>query len=315
MAGSSLLALLDDIASILDDVSLMTKVAAKKTAGVLGDDLALNAQQVAGVRAERELPVVWAVAVGSLKNKAILVPAALAISAFAPWAITPLLMVGGAYLCFEGFEKIAHKYLHPDDSHKAELAQALRDPQVDLVALEKDKIKGAIRTDFILSAEIIVIALGTVAAATFAEQVAVVVGIAIIMTVGVYGLVAGIVKLDDAGFYLSARQGAGALMQGVRAFGRMLVSAAPKLMKFLSVVGTLAMFMVGGGILTHGWPWARAMLHHAEEAVGGVAGIGPVLAAVTPSLINAVAGVIAGGLVLAGVTAISALLRMIKSRK
>lgn len=315
MAGSSLLALLDDIASILDDVSLMTKVAAKKTAGVLGDDLALNAQQVAGVRAERELPVVWAVAVGSLKNKAILVPAALAISAFAPWAITPLLMVGGAYLCFEGFEKIAHKYLHPDDSHKAELAQALRDPQVDLVALEKDKIKGAIRTDFILSAEIIVIALGTVAAATFAEQVAVVVGIAIIMTVGVYGLVAGIVKLDDAGFYLAARKGAGALMDGVRGFGRMLVSAAPKLMKFLSVVGTLAMFMVGGGILTHGWPWASAMLHHVEEAVGGVAAIGPVLAAVTPSLINAVAGLIAGGLVLAGVTAVSALLRMVKSPK
>ena len=315
MAGSSLLALLDDIASILDDVSLMTKVAAKKTAGVLGDDLALNAQQVAGVRAERELPVVWAVAVGSLKNKAILVPAALAISAFAPWAITPLLMVGGAYLCFEGFEKIAHKYLHPDDSHKAELAQALRDPQVDLVALEKDKIKGAIRTDFILSAEIIVIALGTVAAATFAEQVAVVVGIAIIMTVGVYGLVAGIVKLDDAGFYLAARKGAGALMDGVRGFGRMLVSAAPKLMKFLSVVGTRAMFMVGGGILTHGWPWASGMLHHAEEAVGSVAGIGPVLAAVTPSLINAVAGVIAGGLVLAGVTAVSALLRMVKPAK
>lgn len=315
MAGSSLLALLDDIASILDDVSLMTKVAAKKTAGVLGDDLALNAQQVAGVRAERELPVVWAVAIGSLKNKAILVPAALAISAFAPWAITPLLMVGGAYLCFEGFEKLAHKYLHPDDSHKAELAQALRDPQVDLVALEKDKIKGAIRTDFILSAEIIVIALGTVATATFVEQVAVVVGIAIIMTVGVYGLVAGIVKLDDAGFYLSARKGAGALMNGVRAFGRMLVSAAPKLMKFLSVVGTLAMFMVGGGILTHGWPWASAMLHQVEHAVGGVALAGPVLAAVTPSLINAVAGVIAGGLVLAGVTAVSALLRMIKSRK
>ena len=315
MAGSSLFALLDDIASILDDVSLMTKVAAKKTAGVLGDDLALNAQQVSGVRAERELPVVWAVAVGSLKNKAILVPAALAISAFAPWAITPLLMVGGAYLCFEGFEKIAHPYLHPDDSHKAELAEALRDPNVDLVALEKDKIKGAVRTDFILSAEIIVIALGTVATATFAEQVAVVVGIALIMTVGVYGLVAGIVKLDDAGFYLAARKGAGALMDGVRGFGRMLVSAAPKLMKFLSVVGTLAMFMVGGGILTHGWPWASGMLHHAEEAVTGVAGIGPVLAAVTPSLINAVAGLIAGGLVLAGVTAVSALLRLVKPGK
>jgi uncharacterized protein len=313
MAGGSLLALLDDIASVLDDVALMTKVAAKKTAGVLGDDLALNAQQVSGVRAERELPVVWAVAVGSLKNKAILVPAALAISALAPWAITPLLMLGGAYLCFEGFEKIAHNYLHPGDNRKAELSQAARNPQVDLVALEKDKIKGAIRTDFILSAEIIVIALGTVVAATFAEQVAVVAGIAVIMTVGVYGLVAGIVKLDDAGFYLSARTGAGKLMSGVRGLGRLLVSAAPKLMKLLSVVGTVAMFMVGGGILTHGWPWASAMLHQTEVAVGSVALIGPALAAVTPSLINAIAGVIAGALVLAGVTAASALLRMLKS--
>jgi len=314
MAGASLLALLDDIASVLDDVALMTKVAAKKTAGVLGDDLALNAQQVSGVRAERELPVVWAVAIGSLKNKAILVPAALAISALAPWAITPLLMLGGAYLCFEGFEKIAHNYLHPGDNRKAELAQAARDPQVDLVALEKDKIKGAIRTDFILSAEIIVIALGTVATATFAEQVTVVAGIAVIMTVGVYGLVAGIVKLDDAGFYLSARQGAGKLMNGVRGLGRLLVSAAPKLMKLLSIVGTVAMFMVGGGILTHGWPWASAMLHQAEVAVDGLAVIGPALAVVTPNLINAIGGVIAGALVLAGVTAVSALLRMLKSR-
>ena len=312
MAGTSLFALLDDIASILDDVSLMTKVAAKKTAGVLGDDLALNAQQVSGVRAERELPVVWAVAVGSLKNKAILVPAALAISAFAPWAITPLLMVGGAYLCFEGFEKIAHPYLHPDDSHKAELAEALRDPNVDLVALEKDKIKGAVRTDFILSAEIIVIALGTVATATFAEQVAVVVGIALIMTVGVYGLVAGIVKLDDAGFWLAARKGTGALMDGVRGLGRMLVAAAPKLMKFLSVVGTLAMFMVGGGILTHGWPWASGLLHQMEHAVASVAVAGGVLAAILPSVVNAIVGVIAGGVVLAVVSGAQALLRIVK---
>src|SRR5476651_1481095 len=217
MAGSSLLVLIDDIAAVLDDVALMSKMAAKKTAGVLGDDLALNAQQVAGVRAERELPVVWAVALGSLKNKAILVPAALAISAFAPWGITPLLMIGGLYLCFEGFEKIAHNVLHQDeqDQHLGELADAVSDPDVDLVALEKDKIQGAIRTDFILSAEIIVIALGTVATATFAEQVTVVAGIAVIMTVGVYGLVAGIVKLDDAGFYLSARKGAGKWMNGV----------------------------------------------------------------------------------------------------
>ena len=295
MAGSSLLALLDDIASILDDVSLMTKVAAKKTAGVLGDDLALNAQQVAGVRAERELPVVWAVAVGSLKNKAILVPAALAISAFAPWAITPLLMLGGAYLCFEGFEKIAHKYLHPDDSHKAELAQALRDPQVDLVALEKDKIKGAIRTDFILSAEIIVIALGTVASAPFLQQVAVLVGIAVMMTVGVYGLVGGIVKLDDLGLWLSSKASSAA-----QALGRSLLAAAPWLMKGLSVAGTAAMFLVGGGILVHG----IGPLHHAIEGAGAAVAqgaLGGVWQALATNALNAVAGIAAGAVVLAGV--------------
>src|SRR6185436_1795973 len=201
MAAGSLLALLDDIATILDDVAILTKVAAKKTAGVLGDDLALNAQQVSGVRAERELPVVWAVAKGSFVNKLILVPAALAISALAPWAVTPLLMVGGAYLCYEGFEKIAHRFLHGKEhaSRRKELAQSLADPAVDLLAVEKDKIKGAIRTDFILSAEIVVISLGTVADADFSKQVAVLAGIAVLMTVGVYGLVAGIVKLDDAG--------------------------------------------------------------------------------------------------------------------
>jgi predicted DNA repair protein MutK len=266
MAGSSLFALIDDIATILDDVAAMSKVAAKKTAGVLGDDLALNAQQVSGVRAERELPVVWAVAVGSLKNKAILVPAALAISAFAPWAITPLLMIGGLYLCFEGFEKIAHGFLHAEDDkqHHAELSAAVANPEVDLVALEKEKIKGAIRTDFILSAEIIVIALGSVATATFSQQVTVVVGIALVMTVGVYGIVAGIVKMDDAGLYLSQRGGA-----AVRALGRFLLAAAPMLMKLLSVVGTAAMFMVGGGILTHGLPFAHDLIHHATEAVAG----------------------------------------------
>jgi predicted DNA repair protein MutK len=289
MAGSSLLALIDDIATILDDVALMSKVAAKKTAGVLGDDLALNAQQVAGVRAERELPVVWAVGVGSLKNKAILVPAALAISAFAPSAITPLLMVGGLYLCFEGFEKIAHSLLHraEDEHHKNELHEALANPDVDLVALEKDKIKGAVRTDFILSAEIIVIALGTVASAPFMQQVTVVVGIALLMTVGVYGLVAAIVKMDDAGLYLSQRGGA-----AVRALGRVLLSAAPKLMKLLGVVGTVAMFMVGGGILTHGLPGAHDIIHHAAEAAG------PVLGAIVPTVLDALTGVLAGALAL-----------------
>ncbi|CAN7640355.1 DUF808 domain-containing protein [Pseudoduganella sp. LjRoot289] len=312
MAGTSLLALIDDITTILDDVAAMSKVAAKKTAGVLGDDLALNAQQVAGVSADRELPVVWAVAVGSMKNKAILVPAALAISAFAPWAITPLLMLGGAYLCFEGFEKIAHKLLHgehEDEVHHAELAAAVADPTVDMVAMEKDKIKGAIRTDFILSAEIIVIALGTVAEATFTQQVTVLAGIAVVMTVGVYGIVAGIVKMDDAGLYLTRRRGAGAFLRGLGGF---LLAAAPRLMKFLSVAGTLAMFMVGGGILTHGIPAAHDVIHHAAEIVGAWPTVGGALQAVTPSLLDAIAGVVAGALVLVGVTAAGRFLRLFK---
>lgn len=312
MAGTSLLALIDDIATILDDVALMSKVAAKKTAGVLGDDLALNAQQVAGVRAERELPVVWAVALGSLKNKAILVPAALAISAFAPWGITPLLMVGGLYLCFEGFEKIAHGVLHKDeeDQHLGELADAVSDPDVDLVALEKDKIRGAIRTDFILSAEIIVIALGTVAGASFPQQVTVVVGIALVMTVGVYGIVAGIVKMDDAGLYLSQRGGS-----AVRALGRVLLAAAPKLMKLLSVVGTAAMFMVGGGILTHGLPGAHDLIHHAAETVATVPTVGPLLAWATPVALDALAGVVAGALALALLELGGKLFKLFKQKK
>jgi predicted DNA repair protein MutK len=308
MAGSSLLALIDDIASILDDVAAMSKVAAKKTAGVLGDDLALNAQQVAGVQADRELPVVWAVARGSLVNKAILVPAALAISALAPWAITPLLMMGGAYLCFEGFEKIAHKLLHSpseDEQHHKELVDANQD--VDLVAMEKEKVKGAVRTDFILSAEIIVIALGTVADATFMQQVTVLVGIAIVMTLGVYGLVGAIVKMDDAGLYLSKRGGA-----GVQAFGRILLNAAPKLMRFLSVAGTVAMFMVGGSILLHGIPGAHDVIHHASEAARSVGVVGPLLAAVTPTALDAIGGVIAGAIVLAAVTIGSKVLSLLK---
>jgi len=304
MAGASLLTLIDDIASILDDVAVMGKVAAKKTAGVLGDDLALNAQQVSGVNADRELPVVWAVAKGSMKNKAILVPAALAIGAFAPWAVTPLLMLGGAYLCFEGFEKLAHKYMHDPADHAVDpVALNKAAGATDIVAMEKDKIKGAITTDFILSAEIIVIALGTVADAPFAQQVTVVAGIAILMTVGVYGLVAGIVKLDDAGLYLSQRSGAIA-----QAFGRMLLVGAPLLMKTLSVVGTAAMFMVGGSIIGHGIP----ALHHFSEgaaiAAGGVAAIGPVLQVITPTLVDAVIGVITGALVLLGVTLVKKVL-------
>ncbi|WP_119964834.1 DUF808 domain-containing protein [Simplicispira lacusdiani] len=322
MAGASLLALLDDIATILDDVAVMTKVAAKKsaavaddvaamtkvatqkTAGVLGDDLALNAQQVTGVSADRELPVVWAVAKGSMVNKAILVPAALAISAFLPVLITPLLMLGGAFLCFEGVEKLAHKFLHSDAEDEAEHAshaQANANPAVDLVAFEKDKIKGAVRTDFILSAEIIVIALGTVASAPFLQQVAVLVGIAILMTVGVYGLVGGIVKLDDLGLWLSQKSSSAA-----QALGRGLLAAAPWLMKFLSVAGTAAMFLVGGGILVHG----IAPLHHAIEGAGAAVGqgaLGGLWQALTTNVLNGVAGIVAGALVLAAVTVVQKL--------
>jgi hypothetical protein len=302
MAASSLLALVDDIASVLDDVALLSKLAAKKTVGVLGDDLALNAQQVAGVAAERELPVVWAVARGSFRNKAILVPAALLISAFAPWAVTPLLMVGGAYLCFEGFEKLAHRLLYSaaeDQAHRAELAQALADPAIDLVALERDKIQGAVRTDFILSAEIIAITLGTVATAPIATRVAVMAGIAVLMTVGVYGFVAGIVKLDDLGLWLSRRRGALA-----PALGRAIVHAAPWLMRALSVAGTVAMFLVGGGILVHGWP----PLHHAVEQAAQ--GAGTATAAVLPLLADAGIGVAAGAAVLAAVTLLQRLRRL-----
>jgi uncharacterized protein len=298
--ATSLLTLLDDVATILDDVSVMTKVAAKKTAGVLGDDLALNAQQVSGVRADRELPVVWAVAKGSLINKVILVPTALAISALAPWLVTPLLMVGGAFLCYEGFEKLAHRFLHSreeDAARRDELARALLDSSADLKHVEKDRIKGAVRTDFVLSAEIIVISLGTVSSQPLMTQFAVLASIAVIMTVGVYGLVAGIVKLDDGGLALSRRAGAVA-----QALGRAILAGAPMLMKALAVVGTAAMFLVGGGILEHGIP----PLHHAAERLGAAAGsvarIGPLLKALTPLLLDGLIGIVAGGVVLAVVT-------------
>jgi uncharacterized protein len=294
MASGSLLALIDDIASILDDVAVLSKVAAKKTAGVLGDDLALNAQQVTGVATERELPVVWAVFKGSMLNKLILVPAALAISAFVPWLVTPLLMLGGAFLCYEGFEKLAHRYLHSkaeDDAHRAELAKAVADPTVDLVALERDRIKGAIRTDFILSAEIVAITLGTVAQADFGTRVAVLSSIALLMTIGVYGLVAGIVKLDDAGLWLSRRSSVAA-----QALGRGIVRAAPWLMKTLSVVGTAAMFLVGGGILVHGVPPLYDAIAQFAQGLGGVAAL------VLPTVADGLLGVVAGAVVLAAVT-------------
>ncbi|MEX2977122.1 DUF808 domain-containing protein [Serratia fonticola] len=298
MAGSSLLTLIDDIASLLDDVSLMTKMAAKKTAGVLGDDLALNAQQVSGVKADREIPVVWKVAKGSFINKTILVPLALLISAFAPWAITPLLMVGGAYLCYEGFEKVYHSLTHRKGAEAEEKAEL--DTSEDVAVYEQRKIKGAIRTDFVLSAEIIAITLGTVAGATFSQQVIVLCGIAIVMTVGVYGIVAGIVKLDDLGFYLARKRSA--LAQSI---GRGIVSAAPYLMKTLSVVGTLAMFMVGGGILTHGLPPVHHLFTDWASYSMVVPGVGAILGGLTPTLLNAVFGLIAGGVVMMVVSGIS----------
>ena len=306
--ASSLFLLIDDIATILDDVALLSKVAAKKTAGVLGDDLALNAQQVAGIKAERELPVVWAVAKGSFINKAILVPSALVISSFAPWAITPLLMAGGAYLCFEGFEKLAHKYLHGKSEQVAKhqaLAASVTSPAIDLVAVEKEKIKGAIRTDFVLSAEIIVITLGTVQASPFITQVSVLTSIALLMTVGVYGLVAGIVKLDDGGRYLSQRAGANGWRAFQRYTGQGILWLAPWLMKGLSVAGTIAMFLVGGSILTHG----ITPLHHAIEEFLSKAG--GVMATMAPLLIDAVVGLITGALVLLVVTLIKRFRRKI----
>lgn len=299
--ASSLFALLDDIATVLDDVAAMTKVAAKKTAGVLSDDLAVNAEQVSGVRANRELPVVWAVAKGSALNKAILVPAALVLSAFAPWAITPVLMLGGAFLCFEGMEKVVHKWLHPQEEAAAEKAlhEAVQDPGADLMELEKQKIKGAIRTDFILSAEIIVITMGTVADAGFGTRVGVLVSIAALMTVGVYGLVAGIVKMDDVGLALTERP-----RKITQSIGRGLLAFAPKFMKFLSVAGTIAMFLVGGGIITHGVP----ALHHGqvwvEQAVGG-----GVVGTLSGVLYTGVVGMVLGAILVLLVDLVTSLYR------
>lgn len=298
MAGANLLALIDDIASLLDDVSLMTKVAAKKTAGVLGDDLALNAEQVSGVSPARELPVVWAVAKGSLLNKVILVPAAVAISFFVPWLVIPLLMLGGAYLCFEGFEKIAHKWLHPPaetdhDTRMQARTEIQQQPKQQRLQFEKRKIKGAVRTDFVLSAEIVAITLGTVTAQSIGMQFTVISIVALSVTVGVYGLVAGIVKLDDGGLYLSQRQGSGWLANGLQAFGRGILSAAPYLMKGLSVVGTAAMFLVGGGIISHGIGPLSAWLETFAHSLHGLAGT------LAPVAANGVVGIVVGALALA----------------
>lgn len=303
MAAGSLLALLDDIATILDDVSVMTQMAAKKTAGVLGDDLALNAQQVSGVASERELPVVWAVAKGSCVNKVILVPSALLLSYLSTqfgihWIIPTLLMIGGAFLCFEGFEKIVHTLLHRDEdaAHKTELALAVEDKEIDFVALEQEKIKGAITTDFILSAEIIVIALGTVAAASFGKQVAVVCAIALIMTVGVYGLVAGIVKMDDAGLHLMLKQGPSIWRQIQRKVGQQLLAFAPILMRLLGVLGTAAMFLVGGSIINHGIPALHHLSQQLTTTLATIPTLGGTLSILGSIIVDGLIGVTVGAI-------------------
>ena len=299
MAGTSLLTLIDDIATLLDDVATMSKVALEKTAGVVGDDLALNAKQIVGVEVDRELPVVWAVGKGSMVNKAILVPVALAISSFAPWAVNPLLMIGGAYLCFEGSEKLLHYFSHRKQKSKLSVAAGSSPPAMtaeQIAAIEKERIQGAIRTDFVLSAEIIVIALGTVAEEPFRRQMAVLCAVAILMTVGVYGAVAAIIKLDDAGLFLSLRSGDSVIRKSERVLGRMLLSAAPRLMKTLSIAGTAAMFMVGGGILTHGIP---ALHHHIEglgETLSQISGVGPLLGFFGSGTCNAVFGIVVGAI-------------------
>jgi hypothetical protein len=304
MAGATLLTLLDDIATILDDVSTMSQVAIKKTAGVLGDDLALNAKQVSGVNADRELPVVWRVAVGSAINKAILIPAALLISALAPWLINPLLMIGGLYLCFEGVEKLLHPWLHPHAKEEAEAKrtaqlQALSDPEVDVVKVEKDKIRGAIRTDFILSAEIIVITLGTLADQPFSTTLGVLLAVGILMTIGVYGLVAGIVKLDDLGLRWLARKGNTGLDPALRKMGAGILWVAPYLLRFLAVAGTLAMFLVGGGIIAHQFEAIHHLVESIAETLHHVPLLGGVLAWLASPLFDLLFGLFAGASVVA----------------
>lgn len=302
MAGASLLTLLDDIATLLDDVAVLTKVAAKKTAGVLGDDLALNAQQVTGVRAERELPVVWAVFKGSAVNKLVMVPVALLLSAFLPWTITPLLMLGGAFLCYEGFEKVAHRLLHRPSEEEAEhreRLQAVADEKIDMVAFEKKRIRGAIRTDAILSAEIIVITLGTVQDADLVTRIVVLSLVAAVITVGVYGLVAGIVKLDDLGLHLLETRGESRRERFRRGFGALILRLAPKLMKSLSVLGTAAMFLVGGGILVHGIAPVAGLLHYVEALVHGLPVAAGLAEMILGLLFNGLFGVLAGGLLVA----------------
>ena len=302
MAGASLLSLLDDIATILDDIAVMSKVAAKKTAGVLGDDLALNAQQVTGVSTDREIPVVWAVAKGSFRNKLILVPSALLISAFIPWLITPLLMFGGLFLCYEGYEKVHEKLFHKHDKNQDE-EKSLTSKQANmtdaqLVTYEKDKVKGAIRTDFVLSAEIIAITLGVVAHEDLITQASTLAIIAVVMTIGVYGLVAAIVRMDDAGVYLLKKNKHHKIGAWGKHLGLLLLTSAPKLMKFLAFAGTVAMFMVGGGIIDHGVHLLAGVNAYLNDLWQSMPAFSGFLKAITPSLLHTVLGVLLGTITL-----------------
>lgn len=313
VAGATLFTLLDDIATLLDDISTMSQVAVNKTAGVLGDDLALNAKQVTGVSPDRELPVVWRVAVGSAINKAILIPGAVAIRAIAPWAIIPLLMIGGIYLCYEGVEKLLHAWLHPTKKEHEAQREAIADPEVNMVQHEKDKIRGAIRTDFILSAEIIVITLGTLAGKSISVTFGVLVAIGIIMTFGVYGLVAAIVKLDDLGLRWIRVQGHSSTDAFYRRAGHAILWFAPYLLRFLSIAGTAAMFLVGGGIVTHHWEtvhhWSESISHHVSE----IPGVGGLLGWISPLLFDAGFGVLSGAVVLAVVALLQRIWRNVIS--
>jgi predicted DNA repair protein MutK len=258
--ASGLLAFFDDISVILDDVAAMSKIAARKTAGIVGDDLAVNANVVVGIDPTRELPIVGKIALGSLLNKVVLIPLALALPTA---AIHPLLMVGGAFLCYEALHKMMHKKDSDDQAHEEELLVAVRENGNDLMKVENQKVKGAIATDAVLSAEVIAVALGAVATAPLKVKALTLGVVGLVMTVGVYGLVAIIVKVDDLGMHLGRSTGAGSEFK--KKLGAGLVASMPIFMKCLSVVGTVAMFTVGGGLLLHGMP----LLEHGIEAVLG----------------------------------------------
>ncbi len=291
MPATGLLALLDDITAILDDVAVLSKVAAKKTAGIAGDDLAVNAEGLVGLDPKRELPIVGKVALGSTINKVILVPVALMLPHA---AITPLLMIGGTYLCYEGFHKLTHRKDDADKDHHDKLIAAIKKGGDALAQLEQKKVRQAIVTDFVLSAEIVAVALGAVAMEPLATRALVLSVVALGMTVAIYGLVAGLVKLDDIGLYLQQTGADGSVRQRA---GRLIVAGVPHLMKFISVVGTAAMFLVGGGIMAHGVPGFEDALHHAIAGISQAALVQGLLGNLANLLLGVVVGAVAAAVV------------------